>query len=116
VATFPPIPVEAQMMVRQGIHLVGRPALGLTPEQVQQIQALLERFPRNLDELLDVTRRVDAILTPEQREKARPLRRRVRHGITDLVLEPARSRFRPEDFEKFKNEIKRRMDLRMEGP
>jgi len=95
--------------------LLGRTLLGVTPDQEQKIEAIWKRLPRSVDELAEYSRKTDAVLTEKQRMLVRPIRRRIRREAIDRMLEPARSRFSPEDFEKFRNAIMTRVDKRIDG-
>ncbi|MCX8038893.1 MAG: hypothetical protein N3D11_17975 [Candidatus Sumerlaeia bacterium] len=102
--------------VKEQVRLVGRTLLGVTPEQEKQIDAIWRRPPATLNELVEFTRRSDAVLTETQRAIAKPIRRAARNQVIDRILEPARSRFPPEDFERLKTAIKTRVDARVDGP
>jgi hypothetical protein len=102
-----------EQQMREGLRQVGRTLLGLTPDQEKKMQAIWQRFPTTVDELVDHTKRTDEVLTETQRAIVKPIRTMARHQAIDRMLEPARSRFPPEDFEKFKKVIKERVDQRI---
>ena len=92
-----------------------RTVLKVTPQQEKQIEAIWSHMPSSLNELVVMNRQMDAVFTPDQRRIVRPLQRVMRNKVIDDMLEPARSRFQPADFEKFQREIKRRVDAKIEG-
>ncbi len=112
---LPTIPPAEFERVKEQVRLVGRTLLGVTPEQEKQIDAIWRRPPATLNELVEFTRRSDAVLTETQRAIAKPIRRAARNQVIDHILEPARSRFPPEDFERLKNAVKARVDARVDG-
>jgi hypothetical protein len=113
--SIPPLPKAEETRLREEARLLGRTLLGVTPDQEQKIEAIWKRLPRSVDELAEYSRKTDAVLTEKQRMLVRPIRRRIRREAIDRMLEPARSRFSPEDFEKFRNAIMTRVDKRIDG-
>jgi hypothetical protein len=113
---FRPLFTKAQeQQIREGLHQVGKTLLGITPDQEKKLEAIWQRFPATVDELVDHTKRTDEVLTEKQLAIVNPIRRMARHQAIDRMLEPARSRFPPGDFEKFKKAIKERVDGRIGG-
>jgi len=114
--SFLPILTKAQEeQIREGLHQVGKTFLGITLDQEKKLEAIWQRFPTTVDELVDYTKRTDEVLTDKQRALANPIRKMARHQAIDRMLEASRSRFPPEDFEKFKRVIKERVDGRIGG-
>ncbi len=112
---IPPIPQDEQERLRVGIQLLGFGVLGFTPDQSKQVDAIWQRPPRSLNEVIDYLRRTNAVLTPEQQARFRQHRVRYTERIVDRLLEPSRKRFTPEDFDKFQKEIKARVERRISG-
>lgn len=112
---LPVIPKDQEKQIRTAVKLGARTLLKVTPDQEKRMDDLWKQPPRSIEELIEFNKKVDAILTPQQVEKARPLRRMLRHAVLDRMLEGAGKRLSPNDFEKFKNEIKARVDRRIEG-
>jgi hypothetical protein len=111
---IPTVPKENQQAVTQAVTAAFGLALFLSPEQRAQVQDVWKVPPRTLDELIQRQKQTDKVLTPEQRQKLKPVRRMVEGKVVDLMFEPGRKRFTPEEFEQLKNEIKRRTAQRME--
>ena len=112
---IPPIPPAEQERLRVGIQLLGIGVLGFTAEQSKQVDAIWQRLPRSLNEVIDYLKRTNAVMTPVQQAKFRQYRVRYTEEMVDRILEPARKRFKPDDFEKFEKEIKTRVEHRISG-
>lgn len=110
-----PIPPGHQEALRSGMRLVSKTLLRVSPEQGKQLTELWDKTPRSVDEVIEYQRRTDQILTPEQRARFKPLRQAFQNRIVDEMLEPARNRFPASDFEKFRNEVKNRVEERISG-
>lgn len=110
---IPNIPKEKQESVMRIAGGAFALTAALPPEQRDQIREILKHRPNSIDDLLSQTQAIDNVLTPEQRKRAKPIRKLVQDKIVDEMFEPGRSRFRPDEFDKFKNEIKRRVGERM---
>jgi hypothetical protein len=78
------------------------------------VQEVWKVQPRTLDELIRKQKQTDQLLTPDQRQKLKPVRRMVEGRVVDLMFEPGRKRFTPQEFDQLKGEIKRRTAQRME--
>lgn len=111
-----PIPPGQQEALRTGMKLLSKTVLQATPEQEKRLAEMWDKTPRSLAEIIERQRETDRILTPEQRAKLAPLRRAFQNRIVDEMLEPARDRFAAEDFEKFREEVKKRVEERITGP
>lgn len=111
-----PIPPDQQQALRTGMRLVGKTLLQASPEQEKQLAEIWDKTPRSLNEVIEMQRRTDRILTPEQRARLTPLRQGFQSRVIDQMLEPARDRFKPEDFERMKDEVKSRVEQRVQGP
>jgi hypothetical protein len=95
--------------------ILAKTVLHATPQQQQQLAAIWDKPPRSIDELIQYQQRTDQVLTPDQRAKLLPIRKKVQNSIVDKMLEPARGGFGADDFEKFKKEVKARVDHRIDG-
>jgi hypothetical protein len=110
-----PIPKNQEEFVRNGMRFVGTQVLDLTPDQGKKLGKIWQHLPRSVDELVDFQKRTDDILTTGQRERLRPIQKTLRHQVVDRMLEPTKGRFATGDFEKMKDEVKRRVDHRVDG-
>lgn len=102
-------------MIRTGMSLLGRTVLKLDAEQQKKLDEIWSKTPRSVDEVIKMQQATDKILTPDQIAKLRPIRKRAQDQIVDKMLEPARERMLEADFEKFSNEVKIRVDRRING-
>ena len=87
----------------------------LPGEQQEKVREIWKTPPRSLTELIEKQRQMDSVLTPEQLNRARPVRRFVQGRIVDQMFERGRDRIAPEEFDKLKDEVKRRVEERMSG-
>ena len=101
--------------MRKGMHFIGTQVLDLTPEQGKKLGEIWKHLPRSVDELVDFQKRTDDVLTTGQRERLRPVQKTFRHQVIDRMLDPTKDRFAPGDFPKLKDEVKRRVDQRVDG-
>ena len=112
---IPTVPKDQQekvmSMVSGGMKLM----LFLSPEQQEKTREIWKTPPRTLEELITKQKETDKILTPQQLERARPVRRHIQGMIVDAMFEPGRDRFKPDEFTKLKDEVKRRVEERMTG-
>jgi hypothetical protein len=113
IGVMPALPRAQEEKVREAVRQFGRTVLGVTPEQEKAIEAVWQEPPWSLGELIERQKKSDAILTPQQRAFIRPIRIMVRNTVIDGILEPGRDRFKPDDFEKFKYQVKLRVAQRM---
>lgn len=111
-----PIPADRVDAVRTGLKLVGPTVLGLSGDQQKEIDAIWKNPPRSMEEVIQYQRRTDEVMTPEQRAKFRPLRKAFQGRVIDQMLAPAGERMPPDDFQKMKEEVGKRVDERIEGP
>jgi len=112
----PPLPISKadEQKIREEMHALGKTLLGVTPEQEKKIEAIWQRFPTTVDELVAFNKKTDEALTDKQRLVLRPIQRMMRHKAIDRMLESSRPRFPPQDFERFRQAIKDRVDKRVE--
>lgn len=113
---IPVIPKARQEAAMNAIVTAARLALALSPEQQEKVRAIWGTPPTSFQELIAKQKEMDKVLTPAQLAIARPVRKAVQDKIVDEMFESGRDRFTPEDFKKFKDEIKRRVDERMSTP
>ena len=111
---IPTVPKESQEAVTKAVTAAFSLALFLSPDQRAKVQEVWKVQPRTLDELIRKQKQTDQLLTPEQRQRLKPVRRVVEGRVVDLMFEPGRKRFTPQEFEQLKGEIKRRTAQRME--
>ena len=112
---IPTVPKEKQETIRNIVGGATKMMLFLSPEQQKQTREIWKEPPRSLDDLIAKQQQMDAILTPQQRARAKPIRTLAQNRIVDEMFEQARDRFRPDDFNAMKDEIKRRVEKRMSG-
>jgi hypothetical protein len=112
---IPTVPKEQEKAVMSAVAGGMSLMLFLSPEQREKAHEIWKTPPRSLEELISKQKQTDKILTPQQLERAKPVRRRIQGSIVDSMFEPGRKRFKPEEFDKMKDEIKRRVDERMSG-
>lgn len=110
-----PLLPEQQKMVTQGMPLLGKALLKLDPDKQKKLEEIWKTTPRSVAEAIDYQRRTDALLTPEQKALLDPIRKKFQERTIDRMMAPASKRFTPEDFEKFKKEIKARVESRING-
>jgi hypothetical protein len=113
---IPVIPKAQQEAAMNAIVGAARLALALSPEQQEKVRAIWKEPPTSFQEMIAKQKEMDKVLTPIQLAIARPVRKAVQDKIVDEMFESGRDRFTPEDFKKFKDEIKRRVDERMSSP
>lgn len=111
---IPTVPKESQEAVTKAVTAAFSLALLLSPDQRAKVQEVWKVQPRTLDELIRKQKQTDQLLTPDQRQKLKPVRRMVEGRVVDLMFEPGRKRFTPQEFDQLKGEIKRRTAQRME--
>lgn len=108
-----PISKEEHEKMRKGMGLLGATLLQTTPEQQKKLDEIWKTPPRTLEEVNQYQKRTDAVLTEQQLAILKPIRKRVQGQIVDKFLDPVAKRLPPEDFEKFRTEVKNRVDSRI---
>lgn len=111
-----PIPEGEREALRTGMRVVGKTILRLSPDQEKKVTEIWKKTPRSLDEIIEMQKATNRLLTPQQRARLDPLRKAFQGRIVDQMLEPARDRFGGEDFEKLKKTVKERVEERVSGP
>ncbi|MCX7018646.1 MAG: hypothetical protein WCK47_13750 [bacterium] len=110
---IPTVPKAHQEGVMRAVMSGASFVLALSPDQRQQVISIWKEPPRTLTELIDKQHVMDKILTPDQLQRLRPVRKMVQDRIVDEMFEAGRDRFSPSDFDKMKGEVKRRTNERM---
>ena len=113
---IPNVPKDRHEGIMQAIRKSAGFVFTLSPGQLQQLAVLWKDPPRSLPDLISRQKQMDRILTPAQVSNLAPARTAIQNKIVDEMMEPGRKRFRPDEFEKMKNEIKRRVETRMGTP
>jgi len=111
-----PIPEGRVDQVRVGLKLVGATVLKTTPEQQAKIDEIWKNPPRSVEEVIDYQKRTNQVFNAEQRAKFKPMRKRFQNEVIDEMLAPAGKRMPGDDFKKLTDEVKRRVDERIDGP
>ena len=112
---IPVVPKENQEAVMSTVSNAMKLTAFLPGEQQEKVREIWKTPPRSLTELIEKQRQMDSVLTPEQLNRARPVRRFVQGRIVDQMFERGRDRIAPEEFDKLKDEVKRRVEERMSG-
>lgn len=110
-----PIPPEKVDAVQTGLKIAGKTILRLSAEQQAQVDEIWKNPPRSLEEAIDYLRRTDSVMTPAQRALFHPMRKTFQDRVIDEMLAPAGKRMPPEDFQKMTEEVKKRVDQRIDG-
>jgi uncharacterized protein (DUF2267 family) len=112
---IPTVPKAYQSEVTSAVTVAAGMMFALSREQRAQVAEIWKDPPRTLEGLISRQKRMDQVMTPQQRERMKPMRRIVQGKIVDAMFEAGRNRFSPGDFEQMKNEIKRRVAERMDS-
>ena len=110
-----PLPPEQLQAIRIGLPIVRKTILHTTPEQDAKWDELWKNPPRSLTEVIEYERRTNEILTTAQLGLYRPMRKKFQHRVVDAMLKPAGDRLSDDDFQKLKDEVKKRVDERIDG-
>jgi hypothetical protein len=110
-----PLSPEDMALIRKGFPIVRKTVLHTTPEQDAKLDALWAKPPRSLEEVIRYEQMTNTIMTTSQLVLYRPMRKRFEHRVIDKMLEPLGKRTSGPDFKKLSDEVKRRVDERIDG-
>lgn len=112
IAPLPPVDLA---LIRKGFPIVRKTVLHTSPEQDAKLEALWEKPPRSLEEVIRYEQTTNDILTTQQLALYRPLRKTFQNRVVDEMLGPLKARMTGPDFNQLSNEVKQRVTERIDG-
>lgn len=110
-----PIPPDQLKAIRVGFPIFRKTVLLTSSEQDHKLDQLWKNPPRSLAEVIEYEQRTNDILTTQQLTLYRPVRTAFQNRVIDQMLAPAGQRLSSGDFDKLKNEVKDRVQKRIDG-
>jgi hypothetical protein len=110
-----PLSSADMALIRKGFPIVRKTILHTTADQDAKLDALWAKPPRSLEEVIRYEQTTNNILTTGQLALYQPMRKRFEHRVIDKMLEPLSKRSSSVDFQKLSDEVKRRVDERIDG-